>query len=175
MAEQEKEHLKKFDELMERHRVRPTVLTPLWRVAGFVLGASTALMGREAAMACTVAVETTVGHHYNDQLRVLQEHNMNSPPDQELRQVMRCRCSILDLRLCCCTVQVIRKFRDDELEHLDIGLKNDAEKVHEREKKKLKPLAAAADSFLAQAPLYGLMSKTIELGSKAAIWLSTRI
>lgn len=134
MADQEKEHLQKFDELMERYRVRPTVLTPLWRVAGFALGAGTALMGREAAMACTVAVETTVGEHYNDQLRTLHGHNMNSPKDQELRQT-------------------IRKFRDEELEHLDIGLKNDAEK----------------------APLYGLLTKGIELGSKAAIWLSTRI
>lgn len=87
MADQEKAHLKQFDELMERYRVRPTVLTPLWRLAGFALGAGTALMGREAAMACTVAVETTVGEHYNDQLRTLQEHNMNSPQDQELRQV----------------------------------------------------------------------------------------
>ena len=87
MADQEKEHLQKFDELMERHRVRPTVLTPLWRVAGFALGAGTALMGREAAMACTVAVETTVGEHYNDQLRTLHAHNMNSSRDQELRQV----------------------------------------------------------------------------------------
>lgn len=87
MAEQEKKHLKKFDELMERYRVRPTVLTPLWRVAGFTLGAGTALMGREAAMACTVSVETTVGEHYNDQLRTLHERNMNSPSDAELRQV----------------------------------------------------------------------------------------
>ena len=79
--------MQKFDELMERHRVRPTVLTPLWRVAGFALGAGTALMGREAAMACTVAVETTVGEHYNDQLRTLHAHNMNSSRDQELRQV----------------------------------------------------------------------------------------
>lgn len=134
MADQEKEHLQKFDELMERHRVRPTVLTPLWRVAGFALGAGTALMGREAAMACTVAVETTVGEHYNDQLRTLHAHNMNSSRDQELRQVpsvgfealLTFWVAYLPPAL---SHQTIRKFRDEELEHLDIGLKNDAEKV----------------------------------------------
>src|ERR1700745_1001073 len=53
MAEQEKRHLAPFDELINERRVRPTALGPLWRVAGFALGAATALMGEKAAMACT--------------------------------------------------------------------------------------------------------------------------
>lgn len=71
MWDQEKKHLSKFDELVAQHRVRPTLLRPLWEVAGFALGAGTALMGREAAMACTEAVETVIGNHYDDQLREL--------------------------------------------------------------------------------------------------------
>ena len=38
-------------------RSRPTALLPFWHVAGYALGAGTALLGKEAAMACTVAVE----------------------------------------------------------------------------------------------------------------------
>lgn len=73
MWEQEKVHLDLFNDLVGEHRVRPSLLRPLWEVAGFAVGASTALMGKEAAMACTEAVETVIGEHYNDQLRELYE------------------------------------------------------------------------------------------------------
>lgn len=66
MWEQEKVHLRTFDDLVAHHGVRPTALRPLWNVAGFALGVGTALMGREAAMACTEAVETVIGEHYNE-------------------------------------------------------------------------------------------------------------
>lgn len=75
MWEQEKAHRTEFEKLIQEYRVRPTVMTPIWNVAGFVLGASTALMGEKAAMACTVAVETVIVEHYNDQLRQI----MDSP------------------------------------------------------------------------------------------------
>ncbi|XP_069342118.1 5-demethoxyubiquinone hydroxylase, mitochondrial isoform X2 [Eulemur rufifrons] len=75
MWDQEKEHLKKFNELMVTFRVRPTVLMPFWNVAGFVLGAGTALLGKEGAMACTVAVEESIAHHYNNQIRTLMEED----------------------------------------------------------------------------------------------------
>jgi ubiquinone biosynthesis monooxygenase Coq7 len=68
MAEQEKRHLAAFDALVRERQVRPTVLTPLWHVAGFALGAATALLGERAAMACTVAVEEVIDEHYQDQL-----------------------------------------------------------------------------------------------------------
>jgi ubiquinone biosynthesis monooxygenase Coq7 len=67
MARQEREHNKLFDRLLVERRVRPTALAPLWNVAGFALGAATALMGDKAAMACTVAVEETIDEHYADQ------------------------------------------------------------------------------------------------------------
>ena len=68
MAAQEARHLERFDRLMTERRVRPTVLQPVWNMAGFALGAATALMSEEAAMACTDAVETEIDRHYGQQL-----------------------------------------------------------------------------------------------------------
>lgn len=66
MWDQEKKHLTVMNKLQVQHRVRPTLLTDVAKVAGFGLGAATALMGREAAMACTEAVETVIGEHYDE-------------------------------------------------------------------------------------------------------------
>ncbi|MGH6707028.1 MAG: demethoxyubiquinone hydroxylase family protein [Sphingomicrobium sp.] len=71
MAAQEERHLDRFNALMAERRVRPTALQPLWNVAGFALGAATALMSEKAAMACTDAVETEIDRHYAQQLEEL--------------------------------------------------------------------------------------------------------
>jgi len=71
MAEQERRHLEAFDRLIVERRVRPTALMPLWHVAGFALGAATALLGERAAMACTIAVEEVIDAHYEAQSRAL--------------------------------------------------------------------------------------------------------
>ena len=68
MAAQEERHLKRFNEWVVKRRVRPTALQPLWNVAGFALGAATALMSEKAALACTDAVETEIDRHYHRQL-----------------------------------------------------------------------------------------------------------
>ncbi|KAF7667169.1 hypothetical protein LDENG_00074950, partial [Lucifuga dentata] len=73
MWDQERKHLEKFNEILAENRVRPTALLPLWNIAGFLLGASTALLGKEGAMACTVAVEESISEHYNSQIRALME------------------------------------------------------------------------------------------------------
>ncbi|CAM0142308.1 unnamed protein product [Umbelopsis sp. WA50703] len=109
MWDQEKVHLARFDELVAQHRVRPTLLRPLWEIAGFAVGAGTALMGKEAAMACTEAVETVIGDHYNDQLRQLVQITQNK--------------DIVDLS------KTVQQFRDDELEHHDIAVEMDAQKA----------------------------------------------
>ncbi|XP_044741810.1 5-demethoxyubiquinone hydroxylase, mitochondrial [Chrysoperla carnea] len=107
MWEQEKKHKAKFEDLIRKHRVRPTVMIPLWNIAGFVLGAGTAVLGEKAAMACTVAVESVIVEHYNDQLRTL----MTDPNvDKEL-------------------LDVIKQFRDEEQEHHDTGLNEGAEQA----------------------------------------------
>jgi len=104
MADQEQEHIDKFNELIIKHRVRPTAFLPVWNVAGFTLGAVTARMGEKAAMACTVAVEKVIGEHYRDQQKLLEEDHK-------------------DLK------KTLAKFEEDELEHHDIGIAHDAEKT----------------------------------------------
>ena len=73
MEQQEREHLARFNALVAEHRVRPTLLQPLWHLAGFALGAGTALLGERAAMACTVAVEDVIEEHYARQEAALGE------------------------------------------------------------------------------------------------------
>ena len=104
MADQEQEHIQKFEELIVKNRVRPTALIPVWNIAGYALGVSTALLGEKAAMACTVAVETVIGNHYGEQLSLLEDDQ------KELKKT-------------------IKKFKADELEHHDIGIAHDAEKT----------------------------------------------
>ncbi len=71
MAAQEARHLKGFDALMLARGVRPTLFAPVWHVAGYALGAATALLGPRAAMAATVAVETVIDQHYGEQAEAL--------------------------------------------------------------------------------------------------------
>ena len=104
MADQEQEHIETFEKLIVQHRVRPTALLPLWNIAGFALGASTALMGEKAAMACTVAVEKVIGDHYREQDSLLAK-------DQKKLK------------------STIKKFEKDELEHHNIGIAHDAKKT----------------------------------------------
>ena len=92
MAEKEREHLASFNELLPRRRVRPSLLQPLWHVAGFALGAGSALLGPKAAMACTVAVEEVIDEHYAKQVALLGDD------EKELRD------------LC-------ERYRQDEVEH----------------------------------------------------------
>nr|KAF6366004.1 coenzyme Q7, hydroxylase [Pipistrellus kuhlii] len=103
----------------------------LYCLALTIPGAGTALLGREGAMACTVAVEESIAHHYNNQIRTL----MDEDPEKYKE-----------------LLQVIKKFRDEELEHHDIGLEHDAE----------------------LAPAYAVLKKAIQAGCSAAIYLSER-
>jgi ubiquinone biosynthesis monooxygenase Coq7 len=101
MARAEREHNKTFDRLLAERRVRPTVLSPLWNVAGFALGAATALMGEKAAMACTVAIEETIDEHYASQAAAL------GGDETELRST-------------------VEKFRAEEIEHKNEALAYEA-------------------------------------------------
>jgi ubiquinone biosynthesis monooxygenase Coq7 len=88
MADQEARHQAEFDALMARRGVRPTALQPIWAAAGYALGAATALIGPEAAMACTAAVEEEIDRHYTKQLDALERDG----DDPELAAMIeRCR------------------------------------------------------------------------------------
>ncbi|MSO93726.1 MAG: demethoxyubiquinone hydroxylase family protein [Rhodospirillales bacterium] len=102
MAAKEQEHLDAFNKLLVERRARPTALMPLWHVAGFALGAGTALLGPRAAMACTVAVEEVIDAHYAGQVERL------GADEAALRRT-------------------IERFRQDELEHRDRALEEGAE------------------------------------------------
>ena len=104
MAAQEADHRARFDALMAERGVRPTALQPFWDVAGFALGAATALIGPEAAMACTAAIEEEIDRHYTQQLAELGDD------DPEL-------------------AEMVREFRDDEREHRDTALAAGAERA----------------------------------------------
>jgi ubiquinone biosynthesis monooxygenase Coq7 len=131
MREGEVRHLATVRRVMAERRVRPTALLPLWDAAGFALGAATALLGKEAAMACTVAVETVIGQHYNDQIRELLKRGYGEAEVTEM----------------------LRLHRDEEMGHLETGLKHDAEK----------------------APLYTALTSVIKAGCSAAIWVAKRV
>lgn len=102
MAVQEERHRQFFDRMIADRGVRPTLLQPIWDVAGFALGAVTATIGPEAAMACTAAVETEIDRHYSEQLAQLGDS------DPELRDA-------------------IAEFQADEIEHRDTALASGAE------------------------------------------------
>jgi len=152
MWEQEKKHIAVMNKLQVQHHVRPTILWQVAKAGGFALGTVTALMGKEAAMACTEAVETAIGEHYDESvLRSLfaslllilcsvlsQLKDLSELPDSHP--------SVPLLR------NVIREFRDDELEHLDIAVENDSQR----------------------APAHALLSSLIGAGCKVAIELCKR-
>lgn len=75
MKEQEQAHLQAFETWVVENRVRPTLLSPLWSIAGYALGVGTALLGEKAAMACTEAIEEVIDEHYDNQLQVLGDAN----------------------------------------------------------------------------------------------------
>jgi ubiquinone biosynthesis monooxygenase Coq7 len=130
MAAQEQVHLDFFEKEIVARNVRPTALHPLWHVAGYALGAVTAKIGVEAAMACTVAVEEVISEHYAEQLEALK----NDKKEKRL-------------------YNAIKKFKAEEEEHHDIGLKHDAE----------------------GAPAYPLLTGAIKAGARLAIAVAKRV
>ncbi|KAM3075051.1 ubiquinone biosynthesis monooxygenase Coq7 [Clarireedia jacksonii] len=118
MYDQEAGHFKTFNHLLSRHRIRPTAMYPVWSLAASFLGWSTGIMGREVAMACTEAVETEIGTHYNEQVQVL----------LEMEKEMKARGEDMGEELTE-LLKTIRKIRDEELEHLDHAVENDSKKA----------------------------------------------
>ena len=104
MAAQEQRHLERFDRMMAERRVRPTALQPLWSIAGFALGAATAMISEKAAMACTDAVETEIDRHYSEQLAALGDEDPEFAAD-------------------------IRDFQAEELEHRETAREHGAQEA----------------------------------------------
>lgn len=117
MWEQEIHHRSTFNKLQTEHRIRPSILTPLWKLGAFSMGFATGFMNKEAAMACTEAVETVIGKHYNTQLRVL-SNNFSDIKDSNNK--------FSDSKEIEHLKGTIKVFRDQELEHLDTAIKYDS-------------------------------------------------
>lgn len=142
MYDQEAGHFTKFNALLAKHRIRPTAMYPVWHAAATALGWATGAMGREAAMACTEAVETEIGGHYNEQVRELLAwardcENKGEDLGEEMRVL----------------IEDIRRIRDEELEHLDHAVENDAK----------------------EANPYELLTGVIRAGCRGAIWVSEKV
>jgi len=142
MYDQEAAHFATFNNLIAKHRIRPTIMYPVWRLAASALGWSTAIMGREAAMACTEAVETEIGEHYNRQVQTLlkwadETENSGGEVSAEMKELL----------------VTLRRIRDEELEHLDHAVEQDAK----------------------QAKPYELLTGVIRTGCRAAIWVTERV
>lgn len=103
MADAERVHLETFNGLLAKEGVRPTALEPFWRLAGYALGAGTALLGTKAAMACTAAVEHVIDEHYARQIA-----RLNGDPELKA---------------------TLARFRDEEIAHRDEALARGAEEA----------------------------------------------
>ena len=101
MKEQEKEHLEYFEKEIQKRKIKPTYLLPLWDVMGVALGFGTALLGKKAAMLCTASVEKVIEDHYQNQLKKLGNDEM-------------------DLKA------KIEKFKGDEVNHKNIAYESGA-------------------------------------------------
>ncbi|MBQ4875263.1 MAG: demethoxyubiquinone hydroxylase family protein [Rickettsiaceae bacterium H1] len=126
MKEQERHHLEYFTEALDEHKVKPTKFLPVWNVFAKALGYGTAFMGKKAAMASTVAVEEVISDHYQEQIEQLDEGELK---------------------------ETIKRFRQEEMEHHDIGIENKAEETKG----------------------YEILSGVIKFGCKFAIALSKRV
>uniref|UniRef100_A0A0K0CUR5 5-demethoxyubiquinone hydroxylase, mitochondrial n=1 Tax=Angiostrongylus cantonensis TaxID=6313 RepID=A0A0K0CUR5_ANGCA len=108
MWDEEREHLDTMERLAAKHDVPPTIFAPIFSVAAYTVGVASALLGKEGAMACTVAVEELIGRHYNNQLKELMAD------DPEAHKEL---------------LEILTKMRDDELNHHDTGIKYDGLKA----------------------------------------------
>jgi len=128
MKNHEKEHLDFFNKEIKKRNIKPTKLLPLWDLLGISLGFGSAIIGKKATMLCTASVEEVIDEHYQNQINELDS-------DEKFLK------------------EKIKKFRDDELHHIDIAYEQGASKKG----------------------LYSILDKIIKIGSKVAINISEKI
>lgn len=139
MKDQEDVHFDYFNKEISAQKIRPTVMQPLWKVGGFALGFITGLIDKRAAMCCTTAVEEVIDEHYQQQLDLIEKEKSFLAEDE--------REKISALK------EKIEKFREEELEHRDIGY----------------------DHKAAELPYFKPLSTMVKLATKFAIAVSKRI
>ncbi|WFD31620.1 Putative ubiquinone biosynthesis monooxygenase [Malassezia sp. CBS 17886] len=150
MWENERKHLRAANAMLDEYRARPSALVPLWALAGRVLGGITAAMGPQSAMACTEAVETVIGEHYDEYVAPTM-HPLIGSQLVHLDGICAALARAPDADALRESADLLRsvlvEFRDDELEHLDTAVEHDAQ----------------------QAPAHALLSAVVAYGCKGAI------
>ena len=101
MKEQEKEHLEYFEKEIQKRKIKPTYLLPVWDLMGVALGFGSALLGKKAAMLCTASVEEVIEDHYQSQLKKIGDD------EKDLKEK-------------------IEKFKADEVEHKNMAYESGA-------------------------------------------------
>mgnify|MGYP001212355793 CR=1 FL=1 len=104
MKEHEKEHLEYFEKEIQKRKMKPTYLLPLWDLIGVSLGFGTVLLGKRAAMLCTASVEEVIEDHYQKQLKKI------GNDEKELKTK-------------------IEKFKRDEINHKNTAYETGASKI----------------------------------------------
>jgi len=157
---QERDHLRDFTRVARERRIRPTVMTPVWHVAGYGLGMVSAALGRATAMVVHEAVEDVIADHYNEQLRVIHEMAREITRDEMEKDIDNGKDEQDALRESFEKQKVfekelrtlIAKCRDEEMHHKEIAVENDSQR----------------------APMYNVLYHGISTGCKTAIWISKR-
>ena len=103
MKEHEKEHANYFENEIKKRGINPTKFLPLWDLLGVGLGFGSTILGKKAAMLCTLSVEEVIDKHYQNQIDQIESD------EKELRNK-------------------IIKFREDELHHKNIAYNEGATK-----------------------------------------------
>ena len=96
MKEDEKEHIEYFEKEIQKRKIKPTYLLPLWDLMSVALGFGTAMLGKKATMLCTASVEEVIEEHYQNQLKKL------GNDEKDLKEK-------------------IQKFQEDEINHKNIA------------------------------------------------------
>lgn len=128
----ERRHAATFRELMWPRGTRPCNVLPLWGLGGTALGLFTALIGTNAIMICTEAVERVVHAHLNAQLAFLGDRD-----------------TVLS--------DAVRAVRDEEVGHHDRA--RDARTSFGFGARMLDGLVAGATSLLIWCSTYGALTR----------------
>jgi ubiquinone biosynthesis monooxygenase Coq7 len=145
MKMQEEVHYDYFNKKIIDEKIRPTLLSPVWGVGGFILGFLTGIIDKRAAMCCTTAVEEVIDEHYQNQIKSL--NNITSLENKGRSDDKNQQEAICELK------EKIEQFRIEEVEHRDIGYDNRARDL----------------------PYFKPLSSFIKFITKTAIFLSKKI
>ncbi|GHJ84990.1 hypothetical protein NliqN6_1392 [Naganishia liquefaciens] len=182
----ERHHLRTLSTLQKQHRVRPTLLYPLWKAASLTVGAATAMMGSRAIMACTEAVETVIGEHYDDQIKALAAVFPLEDPNHlsSISEVKKDSSTPVEFNpdhsssgmpstISTASDPTPKAHLDNPAIHPSVPLMHKI--LQEFRDDELEHLDTAVDNGAQLTPGHALLSTVIETGCRGAIWVAARV